>query len=169
MHQYLVLILISQFLDDLLLVLLLLHPNSILVKYSFKFGEELLVLVQHMSIIGPIRSISMLRHNSCFWRSASHHWSLLVRVLRVCLFLAAAGVWGLGVWVMELAGTEALASTHGIRLISGLLSGCFDELDGTRRGVLSIILRRRQIPVRYHTFLTLSHSHLIIRALRVRF
>lgn len=131
MHQDLVLILIGQFLYDLLLILLLLHPHSVLVKYSFKLGEELLVLVQHMSIIGPICSISMLRDNSCFWRSATHHWSLLVRVLRVHLFLAAAGVRSLGVWVVELTCTEAFANTHGIRHISGLLSSCFDELDCT--------------------------------------
>ena len=169
MHQDLVLILIGQFLNDLLLVLLLLHPNSILVKYSFELGEELLVLVQHISIIRPVRSVSMLGHNSCFWRSALHHRSLLVRVLRVSRLTVAADVRGLGVWVIELACTEAFANSHRVWTISGLLSGCFHELDGTRGGVLAIILRCREIPVRHHAVLTLSNSHISIGALLVRF
>ena len=59
---------------------------------------------------------------------------------------------------MELTCTEAIARSHSIGVISSLLSSCFHELDGTRRGVLSTILRSRQIPVGHqisHALLTL--------------
>ena len=81
MHQDLVLILIGQFLDDLLLILLLVHPNSVLVKYCLKLGEELLVLVQLMGVIGSVSCIPMMANNPCFLRSRSLQRSLFIRVL----------------------------------------------------------------------------------------
>ena len=78
---------------------------------------------------------------------------------------------------MELTCTEAIACSHSIRVLirylaysicirismvvllpPSLLSSCFHELDGTLHGVLSIILRSRQIPVGNHALLTLNDT-----------